>query len=204
MPIPGQPPHDRTHHRIDHADAAVTPTDSRADRSVAANTSTSLYRRRAVHPTDEEIRSVPALAAPISPRQPERLRSHRDNAGIEVEQHQRIPLDPGLEPDMPARRGEPPVALETALTLERAERAHRESVFEPLAPQHVQPAALLTAVRGNDGHDDTGIRQHPVRDRTRHTDHRPAPDRCANRSDLDSPSRDTTPNDSSIRDRPSR
>src|SRR5262245_19350628 len=74
----------------------------------------------------------PGPADTITPAQPERLRRDRGHLRVEVQQHQVIPLKPGLVPDMRSGGRRPPQARQVPLASRPPELPDRE---EPLGPQ---------------------------------------------------------------------
>jgi len=84
---------------------------------------------------DEEVRGMPPRPAPpVMPVQPKRLRRHRADGRVEIHQHQVVPLQPRLEPDMSSGRREIPPAREAPQTLPEMEGPNWQRILEPLTP----------------------------------------------------------------------
>jgi hypothetical protein len=78
----------------------------------------------------------------IAPVQPERLRRDRPHRRIKVHEHKVVPLQPGFEPDMGARRGEVPPAGEALKAFLEPERPGRQRLLEPRAMTQRQRLTL--------------------------------------------------------------
>jgi hypothetical protein len=67
----------------------------------------------------------------VPPAKPERLRRDRPHPGIEVHEHEMVPLQPGLESDMGACRGEVPPARKALKAFLEPEKPGRHDILEP-------------------------------------------------------------------------
>jgi hypothetical protein len=91
----------------------------------------------------EEVRRMPPdMIVFVPPAEPERLRRDRPHPGIEIHEHEVVPLEPGFEPDMSARRGEVPPAGEALKTFLEPERPGRQRILEPRAMARRQRLTL--------------------------------------------------------------
>jgi hypothetical protein len=142
MTVTGQPPDIRCHHLIGRAHQPVLPPrqGTRLRRRVELRDigRAAPFSRPAVHDDGgaimaarEEIRRMRHRPAALArPAQPERLRRNASNSRVEIQQHQMVPLQPGLKPHMPARRRRPPQPAQMPLALPGGEPPHRPETLE--------------------------------------------------------------------------
>lgn len=150
MAISRQPPQVRSQGRIKSAYPAITPTDRLASRCSSIEHLPIGFRdpivladvdheSRPVTATHEVVRSMPGAIGPVNPK---RLRQNTNNIWISIQGHQLIPFQPGLMPDMRARRREPPQTRKVALTTKRREVPDRRAVM--LERHYSSPVEPLT------------------------------------------------------------
>lgn len=89
---------------------------------------------------------MPALPLAVRPGEPEGLRGQRDDSGVEVQRHRRVPLHPGLIAHLGPRSRRPILTGEVLLPLERGERPDRRGELERLGPAACQWPGMLDTV----------------------------------------------------------